>query len=150
MSNLTTLDRIADAASRFFMPELLATEDFDSFEASVSERSRKIGALCLKSCLESFDKMLREHLPGGWTLHDVRQRTLITLLGPSPTGGASTSTRSAIGAPGWTRYWGYPSARGCRRARSCGWRAMPRRPPIARPPWNSASSPGWRSAMCAS
>ena len=67
MPNLTTLDRIADAASRFFVPELLAAEDFDSFEASVSERSRKIGALCLESCLESFDKMLREHLPGGWT-----------------------------------------------------------------------------------
>ena len=64
MPNLTTLGRIADTASRFFMPELLATEDFDSFEASASERSRQIDALCLESCLESFDKMLREHLPG--------------------------------------------------------------------------------------
>ena len=45
MPSLTTLDRVADAASRFFMPELLATEDFDSFEASVSEQSRQIQVL---------------------------------------------------------------------------------------------------------
>ena len=100
MPNLTTLDRIADAASRFFMPELLATEDFDSFESSVSGQSRQIGALCLKSCLESFDKMLRDHLPRGWTLHDVRQRTLITLLG------AVTYRRSVyIDAFGNRRTW---------------------------------------------
>lgn len=63
MPNLTTLDRIADATSRFFMPGLLATEDLDSFEASASEQSRQIDALCLESCLELFDKMLREYLP---------------------------------------------------------------------------------------
>ena len=59
MPNLTTLDRIADATSRFFMPGLLATEGLDSFEASASEQSRQIDALCL----ELFDKMLREYLP---------------------------------------------------------------------------------------
>lgn len=100
MSNLTTLECIADVTSRFFMPELLATEDFDSFEASISEQSKKIGALCLKSCLESFDGTLREHLPRGWTLHDVCQRTLITLLG------AVTYRRSVyIDAFGNRRTW---------------------------------------------
>lgn len=100
MANLTTLDCIADAASKFFMPKLLATEDFDSFEASISEQSKKIGALCLKSCLESFDKTLRKHLPRDWTLHDVCQRTLITLLG------AVTYKRSVyIDAFGNRRTW---------------------------------------------
>lgn len=81
MTNLTTLDCLANAVSKFFMPKLLASEDFDSFESNISEQIRKIGAQCLKSCLESFDKILREHLPRGWTLHDMRKRTLITLLG---------------------------------------------------------------------
>jgi hypothetical protein len=81
MSDLTTLNRIADIATSYFMPMLLKSEDFDSFESNVVEESRELGAICLKSCLEAFDKALRAHLPKDWSLHDVCQRTIITLLG---------------------------------------------------------------------
>ena len=64
-----------------FLPELLATEDFDSFEAAVAGGVRSLAAACVRRSIEAFDAALRSQLPRGWSLHEVAERTLITLVG---------------------------------------------------------------------
>ena len=44
MSDLTMLNRIADIATSYFIPMLLKSEDFDSFESNVIEESKKLWA----------------------------------------------------------------------------------------------------------
>lgn len=81
ITNTSTGNALAQAAAGFFLPELIRTEDFDRFETIVADGMRSIAAECIQLSLEAFDASLREHLPSQWTLHEVAQRTLVTLVG---------------------------------------------------------------------
>lgn len=81
LRNPTTGPALAEAASAHFLPELMATEDFDSFEASVATGIRSLAARCVARSVEAFDASLRSSLPAGWTLHEVVARTIVTLVG---------------------------------------------------------------------
>lgn len=81
MTDSIILEHIADAAAEYFYNELVHSEDFRTFETLVSTDIRTVGALVLSKCIERFDTMLRENMPGGWSAHERAQRTLVTLVG---------------------------------------------------------------------
>ena len=81
LTNPTTSDPLADAAAAYFLPELLRTEDFDSFESRVASGMRSLAARCVARSIEAYDASLRQSVPRGWELHEVAPRTIITLVG---------------------------------------------------------------------
>ncbi len=81
LTNATMRGALEGAAVDYFLPELLATEDFDSFEEAVAGGARSLAAACVRRSIEAFDAMLRTQLPRGWSLHEVAGRTIVTLVG---------------------------------------------------------------------
>ena len=81
MSDSIIMERVADAAAECFYCELLRTEDFEAFERIVATGMRGIGAMALRKCIERFDGDLRGSMPPKWSVHELAQRTLVTLVG---------------------------------------------------------------------
>ena len=81
MSDFTMPEDLTDALTRYFLPKLYETEDFQSFETSLVIGLRLTGAHILKDSLESFDKTLVENKPEGWSVHAKERRSLVTLVG---------------------------------------------------------------------
>lgn len=81
MDHATTRQAVIDAAAGYFLPRLLACEDFDRFEEAVRADARAFMAKAVSSCLESFDRLVRSHAPRSWAVHEVKARTIVTLVG---------------------------------------------------------------------
>ena len=81
MRDHTMAQAAAAALADCFLPDLEATEDLDSFEASLAAGSRALAASALSACIERFDRSLRSQAPPGWRAHEVAPRTLVTLVG---------------------------------------------------------------------
>lgn len=81
LMNPTTGAALEEAACAHFLPYLTSTEDFDSFETSVAGGMRSFAAKCVARSVEAFDASLREHVPRGWALHEVAERTIVTMVG---------------------------------------------------------------------
>lgn len=81
MTHTSTPSKLIEAFADHFLPELLKTEDFDAFEEFINCDMRKIAALSMAKCLESFDALLLQNIPQGWSVHERAKRRLITLLG---------------------------------------------------------------------
>ncbi len=59
MRDHTMAQAAAAALADCFLPDLEATEDLDSFEASLAAGSRALAALALSERIERFDRSLR-------------------------------------------------------------------------------------------
>ncbi|MBQ9058049.1 MAG: UPF0236 family protein [Atopobiaceae bacterium] len=81
MSDFTTPTELIDALSKYFLPQIFQTEDFQSFEAGLTVQFRSLAAKCMSSVLEQFDQSLVANKPQGWTIHAKEKRTLLTLVG---------------------------------------------------------------------
>lgn len=81
MDHTITRTNVTDAAAGYFLPKLLACEDFDRFEGIVQMDVRSIAAAAMCRCIESFDRLIRRHVPHSWSVHEVNTRTIVTLLG---------------------------------------------------------------------
>lgn len=77
----TTPAALARPLSEYFLEDLLSTEDFDSLELAIADGMRRIACRAMERCLESFDGMLVDSMPYGWSVHERVSRTVITLVG---------------------------------------------------------------------
>lgn len=81
MDHAITRPAVIDAATGYFLPKLLACEDFDRFEDIVQADARTIMSTAMSRCIESFDRLVRRHVPHSWSVHEVKARSIVTLLG---------------------------------------------------------------------
>lgn len=81
LTNPTTGAALEEAACAHFLPYLTSAEDFDSFETSVAGGMRSFAAKCVARSIEAFDASLHGHVPRGWALHEVAERTIVTIVG---------------------------------------------------------------------
>lgn len=76
-----TRTNVIDMTAGYFLPKLLTCEDFDRFEEIIQVEGRAILAAAMQRCIESFDQLVRQHIPRSWSIHEVKSRTILTLLG---------------------------------------------------------------------
>lgn len=81
MGNSNIIDSVSATLAKYFYEILTQTEDFSALESVVAGDVRTIGCNALRMCIEQFDKNLCDNMPRGWSKHEYRTRTLITLLG---------------------------------------------------------------------
>jgi hypothetical protein len=81
MGHAITRNEVVDAAAGYFLPELLSCEDLDRFEETVRTGGREILSAATARCVESFDQLVRQHIPRSWSVHEVKRRTVLTLFG---------------------------------------------------------------------
>ncbi|GHT80201.1 hypothetical protein FACS1894104_5670 [Actinomycetota bacterium] len=76
--NTTTITR---KLAEFWMPNLLACEDFSSYLQFVNQSIKDIKPDAVRRNLEEFDDRLKNQVPKDWRLKEYRSRTVITLAG---------------------------------------------------------------------
>lgn len=81
MDNAITQQALVDTLARYFLPKLLSCEDLDCFEGIVQADIRTLASRAMIQCLESFDHLVKNHVPRSWSVHEIKARTIITLVG---------------------------------------------------------------------
>ena len=77
----TTFSMLVAVAADYFFIALKATEDFDSFLATVRSGMREAAVAAVAECVERFDREVAAQLPRAWELKDRPSRTVVTMFG---------------------------------------------------------------------
>lgn len=79
--NTITRSQVLDTLTHYFLPHLLATEDFDTFIRDVALETRNLSREAVGYAIEEFDEQVREQAPRSWEIKDRPKRSIITVLG---------------------------------------------------------------------